>query len=90
MKRRAFLGAGCRTAAFAMITRRAGARVDLLRVRHRRATAAECDPRRFFTIARESRVFHSVGDRWPEAIDVAQLARYAQALAGGAPQLARS
>ena len=45
---------------------------------------------RFFTIACESQVFHNVGDRWPEAIDVAQLGRYARALADGALQLAQS
>jgi hypothetical protein len=45
---------------------------------------------RFFTIACESRVFHNVADRWPEAIDVAQLGRYARALADGALQLAQS
>jgi len=45
---------------------------------------------RFFTIACESRVFHNVGDRWPEAIDVAQLGRFARALAVGALQLAQS
>ena len=45
---------------------------------------------RFFTIACESRVFHNVGDRWPEAIDIVQLGRYARALASGALQLAQS
>jgi len=44
---------------------------------------------RFFTIACESRVFHNVGDRWPEAIDVSQLSRYARAFADGALQLAQ-
>ena len=45
---------------------------------------------RFFTVACESRVFHSVADRWPEAIDVAQLARYARAFADGALRLAQA
>jgi hypothetical protein len=45
---------------------------------------------RFFTIACESRVFHNVGDRWPEAIDVSRLSRYARAFADGALQLAQS
>jgi hypothetical protein len=35
-------------------------------------------------------VFHNVGDRWPEAIDVAQLGRYARAFAEGALQLVQS
>jgi hypothetical protein len=43
---------------------------------------------RFVTLACASSVFHNVGDRWPEAIDVATLARYAKALANGAMQLA--
>jgi hypothetical protein len=33
--------------------------------------------------------FHNVADRWPEAIDIALLARYARALANGALELAR-
>ena len=43
---------------------------------------------RFVTLACASSVFHNVGDRWPEAADVATLARYAKALANGAMQLA--
>jgi len=43
---------------------------------------------RFVTLACASSVFHNVGDRWPEAVDVAMLARYAKALANGAMQLA--
>jgi hypothetical protein len=43
---------------------------------------------RFVTLACASSVFHNVGDRWPEAVDVAALARYAKALANGAMQLA--
>jgi hypothetical protein len=54
------------------------------------AAAIQREGGRFFTIACESRVFHNVGDRWPEAIDVAQLGRYARALADGALQLAHS
>jgi hypothetical protein len=40
------------------------------------------------TVACGSEVFHNVADRWPEAIDIALLARYARALANGALQLA--
>ena len=44
---------------------------------------------RFVTVACGSEAFHKVADRWPEAIDIALLARYARALANGALQLAR-
>jgi len=44
---------------------------------------------RFVTVACGSEAFHNVADRWPEAIDIALLARYARALATGALQLAR-
>ena len=43
---------------------------------------------RFVTLACESPLFHSVGDRWPEVVDVSLLARYAKALAEGAAELA--
>ena len=43
---------------------------------------------RFVTLACASSVFHNVGDRWPEAVDVSLLARYAKALAEGAAELA--
>jgi hypothetical protein len=43
---------------------------------------------RFVTLACASSVFHNVGDRWPEALDVSLLARYAHALAEGALELA--
>jgi hypothetical protein len=43
---------------------------------------------RFATIACGSDVYHSVADRWPEAVDVATLARYAKAFANGAILLA--
>ncbi len=43
---------------------------------------------RFVTIACGSDVYHNVADRWPEAIDVALLARYSKAFANGALQLA--
>ena len=33
-------------------------------------------------------VFHHAADRWPDAVDVALLARYARAFANGALQLA--
>jgi hypothetical protein len=42
---------------------------------------------RFVTLACASSVFHNVGDRWPEAVDVSLLARYAKALAEGAAEL---
>jgi hypothetical protein len=43
---------------------------------------------RFVTVACDSEVYHSVADRWPEAVDLAALARYAKAFADGALQLA--
>ena len=44
---------------------------------------------RFVTLACGSDVFHNVADRWPEAVDVANLARYARAFANGALELAQ-
>lgn len=44
---------------------------------------------RFVTVACDSEVYHSVADRWPEAVDVALLARYAKAFANGALVLAQ-
>ncbi len=44
---------------------------------------------RFVTVACDSEVFHSVADRWPEAVDVALLARYAKAFANGSLELAQ-
>jgi hypothetical protein len=44
---------------------------------------------RFVTLACASSVFHNVGDRWPEAVDVSLLARYSKALAEGAAELAK-
>jgi hypothetical protein len=45
---------------------------------------------RFVTVAgSNSDAFHNVADRWPEAIDVATLARHARALANGALELAQ-
>jgi hypothetical protein len=44
---------------------------------------------RFFTIACASPVYHNPADRWPESIDVANLARYARAFANGVLELAR-
>jgi hypothetical protein len=43
---------------------------------------------RFVTLACGSDVYHNIADRWPEAVDVALLARYASAFANGALQLA--
>jgi len=44
---------------------------------------------RFVTVVCSSEVYHNVGDRWPEAVDVATLARYATAFANGALDLAQ-
>jgi hypothetical protein len=44
---------------------------------------------RFVTLACASQVYHNVADRWPEAVDVSLLARYARALATGALELAQ-
>src|SRR2546425_10714713 len=44
---------------------------------------------RFVTVACDSEVYHSVADRWPDAVDVAALARYAKAFGNGALQLAQ-
>jgi len=44
---------------------------------------------RFVTLVCDSEVYHSVADRWPEAVDVAVLTRYASAFANGALQLAQ-
>ena len=39
------------------------------------------------TLVCGSDLYHNVADRWPEAIDVATLARYASAFANGALKL---
>jgi len=44
---------------------------------------------RFITLACESHVYHNVADRWPEAVDVSILARYARAFANGTLELTR-
>jgi hypothetical protein len=44
---------------------------------------------RFVTVACGSDVYHNVADRWPEAVDVTNLARYARAFANGARELAQ-
>jgi hypothetical protein len=44
---------------------------------------------RFVTLVCSSKVYHNVADRWPEAVDVATLARYAGAFANGALELAQ-
>jgi hypothetical protein len=64
------------------------------KVRHEAPARGEVGPiqrggGRFVTVACGSEAFHNVADRWPEAIDIALLARYARALASGALQLAR-
>jgi hypothetical protein len=43
---------------------------------------------RFVTVASGSEVYHNVADRWPEAIDVALLSRYARAFSNGGLELA--
>ena len=43
---------------------------------------------RFVTIACDSEVYHSVADRWPEAIDIGLLSRYARAFTEGGLRLA--
>ena len=43
---------------------------------------------RFVTLACDSDVYHNVADRWPEAVDVSLLSRYASALANGMLELA--
>ncbi|MHB1206174.1 MAG: M28 family peptidase [Rhodospirillaceae bacterium] len=42
----------------------------------------------FVTLAGDSDAYHNVNDRWPEAVDVRALARYARAFANGALLLA--
>jgi hypothetical protein len=44
---------------------------------------------RFVTLVSASDLYHNVEDRWPEAVDVAILARYASAIANGSLQLAK-
>ena len=44
---------------------------------------------RFVTLVCGSDVYHNVADRWPEAMDVANLVRYARAFANGALELAQ-
>ncbi len=44
---------------------------------------------RFVTIACDTEVFHNIADRWPQAVDVGTVARYAKAFANGALELAR-
>jgi hypothetical protein len=44
---------------------------------------------RFVTLVSASDLYHNVEDRWPEAVDVAILARYASAFANGALELAK-
>jgi len=44
---------------------------------------------RFVTLVCGSDFYHNVADRWPESIDVANLARYARAFANGVLELAQ-
>jgi hypothetical protein len=43
---------------------------------------------RYVALVCDNDVFHNVADRWPEAVDVASLARYARAFAVGVAQVA--
>jgi hypothetical protein len=43
---------------------------------------------KFVTLAGASHAYHNVNDRWPEAVDVSLLARYARAIADGVAALA--
>jgi hypothetical protein len=53
------------------------------------ARAVQLGGGRFVTLVCSSEVYHNAADRWPEAIDVATLARYARAFANGALELAQ-
>jgi len=53
------------------------------------ASAVQQGGGRFVTVACASELYHSVADRWPEAVDVAALTRYAKAFANGALELAQ-
>ena len=43
---------------------------------------------RYVALVCDNEVFHNVADRWPEAVDVASVARYARAFAAGVAQIA--
>jgi hypothetical protein len=65
------------------------------KVRHDSRARGEVGPvqqggGRFVTLACDSDVYHNAADRWPSAVDVALLARYASAFAKGVLQLANS
>jgi hypothetical protein len=51
-------------------------------------TAIQQGGGRFVTVACDTEVFHNIADRWPQAVDVGTVARYAKAFANGAMQLA--
>src|SRR3989442_2860244 len=53
------------------------------------AARLQRDGGRYVAPVSDTEVFHSVADRWPEAVDVARLARYARAFPNGALELAR-
>jgi len=60
------------------------------KARHDSAARGEAGPiqkggGRFVTVACDSDLYHSVADRWPEAVDVALLARYARSLSEYSP-----
>ena len=65
-------------------------REDTVRLRSsRRSSSRQQGGGRFVTLVCSSEIYHTVADRWPEAIDVATLARYARAFANGALELAQ-
>jgi hypothetical protein len=51
--------------------------------------AIQVGGRSFVTLACGTDFYHNTGDRWPEAVDVANMARYARAFANGVLELAQ-
>lgn len=45
---------------------------------------------KFVTLAGASHAYHNINDRWPEAVDVKLLSRYARAIANGVLRLAKT
>ena len=94
MNRRAFLAVGGRAVTFAVATMgKEGLTINGKARRDSKARgeagAIQQGGGRFVTLACGSDVYHNVADRWPEAVDVAILARYARAFANGAFELAQ-
>jgi hypothetical protein len=44
---------------------------------------------RYVALVTGTQVFHNTADRWPDAVDIAVVARYAKAFATGALELAQ-